>query len=333
MRILLTGGSGFIGTNFVQRAVADGHELRDLSHLPPLNPAHNLIWRECNILNGSKLTREIQDFSPEAVLHLAARAECDEDTTVEAGYRQNTAGTSNLLEAVGQTRSVKRLIITSTQYVCGPGPLPQGDEDYFPHTIYGASKVETERLVRSAELDCVWTIIRPTNIWGPWHLRYRREFWRIAERGLYFHPGNAPIVRCYGYVGNVVDQMLTIFSADREAVDRRTFYVGDAPDDIYKWANAFCQTLNGKSARRIPRLILRAAAFFGDGISKVTKRPFYITTSRFKNMITDYRTPMDGSFDVIGPGRYTLEEGVAETARWLHEYRPTESEANRQSGF
>lgn len=320
MRLLITGGSGFIGTNLIDRAIADGHTICDLSMSPPLNPELIPNWIQSDIMNSNLLCEQVAGFAPDAIIHLAARAECDENTTVEAGYAVNTVGTANVLQAVRQCSSVQRLVITSTQYVCGPGRLPTHDEDYFPHTVYGASKVETERLTRQADLSCTWTIVRPTNIWGPWHQRYQREFWRIAARGLYVHPGRSPIVRCYGYVGNVVDQMLTILKSPAPVVDRKTFYVGDPPSDIYNWANAFCLALSGRSAPRIPRALLRTIAYGGDAISTITGRPFYLTSSRFENMITDYLTPMDSTYATLGPPRFSLEEGVEATVAWLREH-------------
>lgn len=327
MRILVTGGSGFIGTNFVTRAIQEGHTVKDLSHTPPLSEAHREIWTQQNILEREGLIQNVQRFAPECVVHLAARAECDENTTVEAGYQANTLGTKNLLDAVRQTPSVQRLIVTSTQYVCGPGRLPKSDEDYFPATIYGESKVETERMTRSAGLDLCWTITRPTNVWGPWHLRYQREFWRIAASGLYVHPTTEPIIRSYGYVGNVVDQMLNILTADRSQVHGRTFYLGDEPSDIYEWTNAFCLALRNRPARRIPFGILRAAAKLGDGISAISRRPFYIQSSRLRSMTTPYDTPMDPTFQVLGRGPFDLRQGVSETVAWLNASRSSNSSA------
>lgn len=317
MRILVTGGSGFIGTNFIARALRDGHSIRDLSFTEPLAAAHREFWVEQDILDAGGLLQRVREFAPDWVIHLAARAECDENTTVEAGYQANTTGTTNLLAAVRVTPSVQRLIVTSTQYVCGPGRLPESDEDYFPVTIYGESKVETERLTRAADLECCWTLTRPTNVWGPWHLRYQREFWRIAARGLYVHPGDQPVVRSYGYVGNVVDQMMNILRADRESVHRRTFYLGDESDDIYNWTNAFCLALCGRPARRIPFGILRSAAKIGDVISSIRRKPFYIQSSRLNSMVTPYETPMAPTFETIGRGPYSLRQGVDQTVDWL----------------
>ena len=80
------------------------------------------------------------------------------------------------MSAIRSYYAIERAIIASTQYVAGPSRLPKDDEDYFPHTVYGQSKVVTEQLTRAANLACAWTLVRPTNIWGPWHMRYRNNF-------------------------------------------------------------------------------------------------------------------------------------------------------------
>jgi len=317
MKILITGGSGFIGTHVVDRLLVKGHEVINISHQAPHEAAHRPLWREVDILDAGLLRETIATFAPDQVMHLAARTEMDEKTTAETGFRANTQGTRNFLAAVKSTPSVRRMLMCSSQFVCGPGRLPLHDEDYFPATVYGQSKVITEKETRCADLRCEWVMVRPTNIWGPWHPRYPQEFWRIAREGLYVHPGGKPVVRCYGYVGNVADQMVALLEQPAEKVDRQTFYVGDPADDIYHWADAFCRALCGKPARRVPRFILRAAAFAGDVISAVTRQPFYITSSRYRSMVTNYVTPIDKTFALLGRPKISSEQGVAETVAWL----------------
>ena len=150
MKILITGGSGFIGTNLVDAFAQDTVSIFNYSNQPPLDSAQARFWRQGDILDAPALRTAFEGFQPDCVIHLAARADCDESTTVETGYPVNTTGTKNVLDAIRITPSVKRAIITSTQFVCGPGRLPQNDEDYFPETVYGHSKVITERLTRDA---------------------------------------------------------------------------------------------------------------------------------------------------------------------------------------
>ena len=317
MKILITGGSGFIGTHVVTRLLAAGHDVLNFSLQAPHDPSHVPHWHKGDILDTDVLSATMTEFAPDRVMHLAARTEMDETTTAETGFRANTQGARNFLAAVQATPSVRRMLMCSSQFVCGPGRLPAHDEDYFPATVYGQSKVITEQETRRAELACEWVIVRPTNIWGPWHPRYPQEFWRIARKALYVHPGGKPVVRCYGYVGNVADQMVSLMQQPAENIDRQTFYVGDPPADIYHWADAFCRALNGKPARKVPRPLLRAAGLAGDVITALTGKPFYITSSRYRSMVTDYVTPMENTYAVLGAPGISLEQGVAETIAWL----------------
>lgn len=323
MKLLLTGASGFIGTNTVQYFIDQGVEILNLDLQAPHNSSHLPYWKEVDILDRAALITAFQEFEPSAVIHLAARAECDESTTVEVGYRMNTDGTQYVLEAIKATPSISRVIIVSSQFVCGPDHPPEHDESFHPVTIYGQSKVVTEKLTRGASLDCVWTIVRPTNIWGPWHQRYTREFWRVAAKGWYVHPGGEPVTRCYGYVGNLVNHLEAILTLPKEKVNGQVFYLSDLSADIYQWANAFCISLRGQKARRIPRLVLKTLGMAGDLISSITGKPFYITSGRVRSMTSNYVVPgvIEKTISVLGPPRYTLDEGVAHTTAWLRSQR------------
>jgi len=324
MRVLITGGSGFIGVNAVESFLQRGFEVLNFDLVPFLNPAltSRALYCEGDILDEDRVSQVFGDFQPEYVLHLAGRAECDENTTVAEGYQANTRGTQNVLTAIRATPSVKRSIITSSQYVCRPGYLPKADNDYHPETIYGQSKAITEDLTRAANLPGCWTLIRPTNIWGPWHLRYRRQVWRTLQKGIYLHPGRQPVIRTYGYVGNVVHQMVQIFSLPVEQVHGKTLYVGDAPINLLEWVNGFSRALRGSGVKVVPRPVLRAVGATGDLITALRGKEFLLTSSRFRSMITEYITPMDETFRVLGPNPISLTGGIEETTRWLKDYAP-----------
>lgn len=326
MRLLVTGGSGFIGTNLVARWQTDSIQILNLDITPPLLSDHRSRWRYVDILDVEKLHQEFDRFRPTHVIHLAARTDCDEQTTVEAGYSVNTDGTANIIAAISDTPSVERVIITSTQYVCGPHHFPTSEEDYAPHTVYGQSKVIAEQLTRAAKLSCIWTLIRPVNIWGPWHLRYSREVWAVIRRGWYVHPGCAPVIRTYGYVGNILWQMQKILEAPREAVDGQTLYVGDLPIDVHDWVNGFSVRLLGRPVRVVPRTLVRSLALVGDVLS-LAGVTFPITSSRFTSMTQDYLTPMDRTFELLGEPPSRLEDGIDETVRWLDEWKQNGEQA------
>lgn len=318
-RVIVTGGSGFIGTHLVSLLVKQGHQVVNLDKAQPLNPEQKQLHRQADILDAAAVRAEFDRFHPQWLFHLAARTDCDETTTVKAGYGVNTIGTANVLAAAANA-SLERALITSSQYVCRPGHTPADDQDYCPHTVYGWSKVETERATRGAGLKCPWVMVRPTNIWGPWHLRYRRQVWHAIQRGFYLHPGGAPVIRSYGYVGNVVSQMLGLMEADTAKINGKIFYVGDAPRDLLDWVNGFSFALRNRPVMVIPRPLLRTVAFAGDVIGKVRGREFLIHSSRFRSMITSDQAPMSATFELLGRNPFSLEQAVGATVEWLRSY-------------
>lgn len=314
-RILVTGGSGFIGTNLLLSLCNTFRcEVVNLDIRPPLLPEHAPLWRQVDVGNASQLRAAVTSFSPYAIVHAAARTDTADDQ-VEA-YASNVEGTRNVLYAFDSEPAAKRLVLISSQFVVGPGAVPASDEVYAPHTAYGESKARAEDVLRSSRTSKCWTILRPTNVWGPWHPRYPSEFWRVLGRGLYLHPAGEPVVRCYGYVGNVVCQLERALVLPEAGVCRRTYYVGDEQDDIRKWVDAFSRALTGRPVRVVPRSVLRAVAYGGDALERLGRQA-PLTTSRYRSMTTDYRAPMGPSLAVLGRGPVNLEEGVRQTVMWL----------------
>ncbi len=314
MKILITGGSGFIGTNYVDLLMRQSRDIVNIDTRPPLKDAHRPFWRDADIMDGPAITAIFSDFRPRRVVHLAART--DTDSEILSDYEANMTGTANVLAAIRSAPAVERVVITSTQFVHRPGKLPQHDEDFDPHTVYGQSKVVTERLTRDSGLDCPWTIVRPTNIWGPWHPRYPSEFWRVVAAGRYVHPGRAPVIRCYGYVKNVIHQIEQILQAPEELVAGKVYYVGDRPIELLDWVDGFSLGLTGKHVRVVPRALVRAMAYAGDAVRGLGLQ-FPIFSSRYRSMTEDYPTPMEATFEAFGEPPYSFEQGIAETVDWL----------------
>ncbi len=315
MKILCTGASGFIGTNLVDSLLEKNITLLNVDIKEPSKSAHQKYWRECDLLDVNQLRAIFEEFQPTHIVHLAAETKTDSNYTKD-NYRSVTNGTANVLDAIKSTPSVERVIITSTQFVHRPGNLPEHDEDFDPHTVYGQCKVISEQLTRSANLSAVWTIIRPTNIWGPWHPRYPREFWHVLKKGWYFHPGGESVIRSYGYVGNVVFQIEKILQAPCSLVDHKVYYVGDIPVRLIDWVNGFSRAITGRNARVVPSNVIRVLALIGDGLA-VLGIKFPIHTSRYRSMTEDYLTPMAPTIKAFGEPPYSLDDGIRETIQWL----------------
>lgn len=315
-RILITGGSGFIGTNLIEYLIKEGANFINIDKNNPFINEHFKYWKNINILNIEELENIFKDYCPTIVIHLAARTDTFGKKLDE--YIDNTKGTENVLEAIMQQNSVKRVVITSTQYVFYPKnyALPKSDIDYYSHTSYGDSKIITEQLTRSANLDSCWTIIRPTNVWGPWHIRYANELIKMIKQQKYFHPGNQKVIKSYAYVKNVVHQIIGIISAEVSIVDKETYYVGDNPINSYEWVNSFSKNLINKNIKIFPRFIIKTAALSGD-IFGLLGIKFPLNSMRYKNMTNDYLAPMQKTIDIFGLYSDSLDNNIKETICWL----------------
>ncbi len=322
VRILLTGASGFIGTHLVVRLceLYPNAEILNIDLVEPKLAAHRRYWFEGDITDLALLLRVVATFSPTDVIHMAARTDPDGGSLQD--YAVNVQGSANVIMAIKQVGCIRRSIFFSTQYVVRPGPLAKRDDEYRPVNFYGESKYLMEEMIRrDSGIPGVWSIVRPTNIWGPWHPRYAQEFWLIVKKGHYVHPGGAPVRRAYGYVGNVAEYVCKILNAERTVIEKKTFYLGDAVGDIKLWVGAFSEELVGHGPRVVPRYVLRAIAFVGDAV-RLAGGSFPLFTSRYRSMTQEYLVDMDSTFSALGAPRYRLIEGVRITVDWLKSQGP-----------
>jgi len=320
MKILVTGGSGFIGTNYIELLLKTGQaEFLNLDNRSPRNGAHKSFWQECDLLDASRLKKIITDFSPTHVVHLAAKTGLDEKKLSD--FATNTEGIENLLLALKEAPSVERVIFTSSLLVCRMGYIPKHDTDYQPTMLYGQSKVEGEKIVRAAEnLPYAWTIIRPISIWGPWGEEPYKNFFKAIAQGWYFHIGSGHYQRSLGYVGNAVHQIHQILLAPREKIDGKTMYVADdQPADLYDMANIIRQAVGARNIYHVPLWVAKSGAKFGDICKAAGWRNVPLTSFRLNNILTEYVFDMWPIMEVSGPLPYNLKTGVELTVQWLRE--------------
>lgn len=317
-RVLITGGSGFIGTHAVEFYRRAGAEVCNLDIGAPKLDEHREYWIEQDILDKGGVARVFEEFSPTHLLHLAARAELDEKVSV-SDYVENIQGVEQVLAAAKASRSLEKAIVASTMYVCIPGYRPQSDEDYCPHTVYGESKVMTEKITRAAGLECAWCIVRPAVIWGPYHERLANEIFRIIKKGLYLHPGRSNAKKSYGYVENTVFQMDGLLSAPAAEVTGRTFYLADPQIGVYDWVAEFSRQLRDKPVRRAPMLLFRGLALTGDLLARIGYEHFPMTSFRLRNMTHDGCVDTSATESLVGPVPVDWREGVKRTVRWLED--------------
>jgi UDP-glucose 4-epimerase len=218
MRVLVTGGAGFVGSHVVDRLLADGHAISVVDNLSTGQRNHvnpGATFHTCDIRNA-QVAAVIEAEHPDAVVHIAAQATVSR-SVVDPVYDAdvNVLGTITLLLAA-QRAAVRRVVYTST------GGAAYGDTDVLPTpedhptrpaSPYGVSKVAAERY-----LDC-WSgltrtsvlTLRLANIYGP----RQNPMGEAGVIAIFAHRlvrgqecvvnGDGEQTRDYVYVGDVAD--------------------------------------------------------------------------------------------------------------------------------
>lgn len=312
-KIVVTGASGFIGTNLLED-LSSKFEVINIDSKKPKNAEYIKYWKDVDLLDFQKLRDEIVAFNPDYIVHLAARTDLDGQTIED--YSANTIGVENVLKIASELPDLKKILITSSMLVCHAGYYPKNQFDYSPTTVYGESKVETERIVWNNKPDCDWAIIRPSSIWGPWFGVPYRNFFDMVISKRYFHIGNKGCTKTYGYVGNAIYQIKSILFADTTDENNKVFYLGDyEPTNIEEWGNEIANQL-GQKIIKMPYWLIKCAALFGDFL-KVFGINFPMTSFRLKNMTTDNIINLSNTRKIAPLSPYSRCEGIKNTLDWL----------------
>src|SRR6185312_8540183 len=179
-RVLVTGGSGFVGANLVSTLLDRGHQVRSFDRAPsPLPPHPQLEVLQGDITDTAVCAQAVDGI--DTVFHTAAIIDLMGGASVTEEYRQrsfgvNVGGTENLVHA-GQAAGVQRFVYTSSNSVVMGGQNIAGGDETLPHTgrfndLYTETKVVAERFVLGQNNSpnggaCLLTCaIRPSGIWG-----------------------------------------------------------------------------------------------------------------------------------------------------------------------
>jgi UDP-glucose-4-epimerase GalE len=172
MRILITGGAGYIGSHTARRIQAAGYipvVLDDLSmghrELARFGP-----FEYGSVLDETRLVEILRAYSIEAVIHFAAKALVPESVQWPERYFQTNVGGMATLLAAMRLAGVRRLVFSSSAAVYGKGtglPFKEGDTP-VPANAYGQSKLLAEQMLAAAApaLGLRWAVLRYFNVVG-----------------------------------------------------------------------------------------------------------------------------------------------------------------------
>lgn len=150
-RVLIIGGSGFIGTT-CQEAWRRKYQLIAIDRDPPRERFPEVKYGIADILNRSDLQRTILELEPDHIVHLAARARVQDGVTDPIGtFRTNVEGTINVLEAAARVPELGKCVVASSETVYGvveTYPTPEELGPGKPTSAYAASKAAADLLAQ-----------------------------------------------------------------------------------------------------------------------------------------------------------------------------------------
>ena len=193
MKILVTGGAGFIGSEVVRQAIGQGHSVANLDALTYAANLANLVsvadspaysFFHCDIRDANAVKAVFEQVQPEAVIHLAAESHVDRSIGGPEDFiTTNVNGSYNLLEAARShwfaagKPDAFRFLHVSTDEVFGslpddPSAKFSEDSAYAPRSPYSASKAASDHLMRAwhATFDLPVVISNCSNNYGPYQL-------------------------------------------------------------------------------------------------------------------------------------------------------------------
>lgn len=172
MKVLVTGGAGFVGSHLVEMLVEAGHTVTVVDSLVTgspenVNPSARLVVRDIR----DALETPFAESRPEVVIHLAAQVSVPQSVADPAeDVAVNVTGSANVLQTAARFGVRKIIMISSAAVYGAPHSLPlREDAPLAPLTPYGLSKMVGEMYTRllCAQYGMAYTVLRPANVYGP----------------------------------------------------------------------------------------------------------------------------------------------------------------------
>ena len=324
MKLLVTGGAGFIGSAVVRQAIAAGHEVVNLDALTyaacldnvkSVSNAPGYVFEQADIRDRAALDAVFARHAPDAVMHLAAESHVDRSIDGPGDFIEtNITGTYNMLEAArkywteaGRPESF-RFHHISTDEVFGslpadPEVMFTEDTPYDPRSPYSASKASSDHLVRAWHETYGLPVVLTncSNNYGPFHFPEKLIpvviLNALAGKPLPIY-GDGSNIRDWLYVEDHATALLLVVEKGEPG---RSYNVGGENERTnLELVKTLCAILDEKRPK--------AAGSYADQITFVTDRPGH--DARYAIDPTRIREELGWRPSV------TVEEGLALTVQW-----------------
>lgn len=322
MKILVTGGAGFIGSAVVRLAIGRGHEVVNLDALTYAACLDNVAsvvgsplyaFEQADIRDRAAIDRVFAAHAPDVVMHLAAESHVDRSIDGPGDFIEtNINGTYNMLEASrtywvekGRPESFRFHHISTDEVFGSLGAAGQFTEDtpYDPRSPYSASKAASDHLVRAWHETYGLPVVLTncSNNYGPYHFPEKLIpvviLNALAGKAIPVY-GKGENVRDWLYVEDHAEALLLVL--EKGATGRSYNVGGENERSNIELVRSICAILDVKRPKN--------AGLYADQISFVTDRPGH--DKRYAIDPTRIRDELGWCPSV------TVEEGLERTVQW-----------------
>lgn len=282
--ILISGGSGFIGSYFNEKL---DHFIINYDLREPIHPTNNKFVKG-DICDFTALNKAVKDNNIDTIIHLAA-AHHDFGISKEGYFEVNGSGTENICR-VAEENSIKKIVFYSSVAVYGENIKPSNEEmTPNPSNHYGASKLAGEEKLK------IWSkgegnqaiVIRPCLVYGPRNTANMYNLIRQIDSGRFFNVGKGNNVKSICFVENIVEATMHLVSM----LDTPGFHFynyADSPQLTSKeTANHIAECLGKKKPMSVPKVLLQMGAIPFDMLIKLTGKNLPISSARVNKFATE----------------------------------------------
>ncbi len=334
-RALVTGATGFVGRNLVERLRGRGDSVRCLVRAtanPVTIAALTALGVELSpgdVTDPSSLGAAVAGV--EAVYHLAGLTLAFNPRDF---VRVNAEGTRHLAEACAAAATPPTLVAVSSLAAAGPsrpGHPRSEEEPPRPVSDYGRSKLLGELVLHRTAGRVPTTVLRPPGVFGPWDTHVLEAF-RLAKRGWHLVPGLAPHRVALVAVSDLVEAMLSAAERGRRLTS------GEGPDAEYsgyyfvahpeqptfaETGRLFAEAMGLRAPRilRVPGPLCWGVAGFAEGIGRIRRRPALFNFDKIREATAgSWTCRIERATAELGfrPGA-PLAEQLRQTALWYAE--------------
>jgi nucleoside-diphosphate-sugar epimerase len=315
--ILVTGGTGFIGSHLVERLVAQGRAVRCLVRRSSTagNLPSAVEQAPGDLESGAGLDAAVHGV--DTVIHLAGVTKA---RSLADYHRGNATATANLLRAAA---NVERFVHVSSLAAAGPSTADRAvaeSDEPRPISHYGRSKLAGEQAVLQSPLAPRTAIVRPPVVYGP-RDRDVLQMLRTVAQGWMAQIGRAPRRFSHIYVGDLVDGLIA--AADRAGAGGKIYYVADATPVSWDEFGNVAARLMGRKLRTIaiPEKAAYALGLCAESWARLSGRPGILSRDKVREACC--------AGWVCDPGRACrelgfrastgLEQGLSRTLDWYKE--------------